>query len=362
MLEPFQGCRRPLAGLVLVALAASGCFRMDPKLRPDPGVAPLSPHDSAYGKTLEVRYLGTGGYLLQRGDHAIATGPFYSSPRWLRVGFATIKPDTALIDRLHPRLPEGTLGAILIGHAHYDHLLDVPYIARKYHPRTVIYGSPSAQRLALASEPSLKGRVVGLDDEVSRNGVPGQWQYTAGGRIRFMAIATVHNDHMIGFRVMKGKVRPNLKRVPRSAWGWKEGETLAYLIDFLGPDGKQVDFRIYYADVAPPGDTGLPPTLEEGDRHRIDLALLSLSLQWVSPGYPVVFLQAHQPRLVIGGHWESIFRNPARGPRRLRVSDIETFAKVVTAHLAPDGKWLLANPGAIYRLAPAPQAEAYRRE
>ena len=356
-MRSLQACCRPVAGLMLMVVAAGGCFRMDPRLRPDPGVLPLTPDDDAYGETLEIRYLGAGGYLLQRGDHAIATGPFYSSPHWLRVGFATIRPDTALIDSLHPRLPEGTLGAILIGHAHYDHLLDVPYIARKHHPRTVIYGSPSAQRLVLASEPSLEGRVVGLVDEVSRNGAPGQWIYTAGGRIRFMAIATVHNDHIPGLHLMQGKVRPGLKRVPRSAWRWKEGEILAYLIDFLGPDQKRIDFRIYYADVAPPGDTGLPPTLEEADQHRIDLALLALSLQWVSPGYPVVFLQAHQPRLVIGGHWESIFRNPARGPRRLRASDIETFAQVVTAHLPPDGKWSLANPGSIYRLAPEPQGE-----
>ncbi|MCK4579358.1 MAG: hypothetical protein KAU50_11250, partial [Candidatus Marinimicrobia bacterium] len=99
----------------------SGCFTATGiDVNPDEGE--LSYRHSDYKEAIQVMYLGTEGFLFRRGDAAIMGAPFYTNPGVLQVGLGWISPDTALIDWLHPRPPEIDLEAILVGHAHYDHL------------------------------------------------------------------------------------------------------------------------------------------------------------------------------------------------------------------------------------------------
>lgn len=311
----------------------------------------MAEEDPLYGRAIDIRYLGNGGYFISRGDDAILTAPHYSNPHWLRVWLWTIRPDTVLIDRFHPRMRPGSVAALLIGHAHYDHLLDVPYIARKYHPRAQLYGSRTARNLTLALEPGLKDRFTVLSREVSRNGKPGKWHYLAGGRMRFMALAAEHGPHVRGIHLMKGRIEQELPRAPRSAWFWKEGETLAYLIDFLDGDG-QVDYRIYYCDSATPDSTGFPPTLPQDENRRIDLAILSVGSAYALKEYPETFMQAWHPRQVLLGHWENFFRSPARPLQRLVHAHVKEFIRDIEPYLGDDA-WLLPYPGSTYRFLPA---------
>lgn len=348
-----QGCITVARAIVLgcLVLLILGCSGMTTKYRPDPGVSVLDPHDPAYEETIQLRYLGAGGYLIRRGSHAILTAPLYTNPSWLRVGLGWIASDTALIDQLHPATSTGEVGAILVGHAHYDHLLDVPYIARKYHPEAKIYGSRSMASLVVAAEPRLEDRVKVLEEEVARDGKPGKWFYLADSTIRFMALESAHGAHYLRIHLMKGEVKADLKRVPRWAWGWKEGETLAYLIDFLGPQGA-IDFRIHYSDAVTPDSAGFPPHFAADDAHPIDLAVLCVGSGQVTEGYPEMFMAAVKPRHVILGHWEDFFRSAVKRPRRLHSSHIKAFIAEVEVDLPPGGDWLLPKPGALYRYQP----------
>ena len=352
--RPPQRYRWRVASLLLILLAANNCWWLAIDKQPDPGFAPLDHNDPDYPTTLQVRYLGNGGYLLQVGNDVIMTAVTYTSPGIVRVGIGTIKPNTTLIDRIHPRMPLDALAGILVGHAHYDHMLDVPYIVQKFHPRTRIWGGPSVLRIAVLPPYPVGANVRVLDSQVHRRGNQGSWVRVPGTHIRFTPIATVHNDHLPHVQFMKGEWLAGLKRLPKWSMHWKEGETLAYLIDFMDNQMETVRFRVYYSDVAPPDGAGLPPVEVMMDEHPIDLALLCVGLWKVSKGYPAPFLTAHQPRLVIAGHWESIFRNPAKGPKRLFNSDLKTFATVADSLVINDNQWLLANPGSIYRLDPAP--------
>ena len=159
-------------GIVLgcLILLSIGCSGVTTRYQPKPGVPVLAPYEPAYEETIQLRYLGAGGYLIRRGKHAILTAPLYTNPGWLRVGLGWIAPDTTLIARLHPPTSPGEVGAILVGHAHYDHLLDVPYIARKYHPEAKIDGNRSMANLVVAAEPRLVDQVRVLEEEVARGG------------------------------------------------------------------------------------------------------------------------------------------------------------------------------------------------
>ena len=60
---------------VCLVLLSIGCSGVTTRYQPDPGVAVLAPHEPAYEETIQLRYLGAGGYLIRRGKHAVLTAP-----------------------------------------------------------------------------------------------------------------------------------------------------------------------------------------------------------------------------------------------------------------------------------------------
>ena len=340
------------AGMALLLVFSLGCAGIGPRILPDPGVEPLTPDDPSYEETIQVQYLGTGGNLLWRGRHGLLTAPLYSNPGLLRVGLWHIYPDTALINRLHPRFPEVKVEAILVGHAHYDHLLDVPYIARRHETAATIYGNVSMQRIVAVADPSLLDRVKVLDEELARGGRPGTWVYLADSTIRFMAIESDHGPHLFGIHAMKGEVREGLKAMPRSAWDWREGKTFAYLIDFLGPGGG-VDFRIHFQDASSHYPLGAPPDFAPPDSHRLDLAITCVDTWFQVPDYPEAPIRNHRPRHVILGHWENFFRSPLKPPwTRFSSLRLRRSIPSVLDAFAVDADWIVPLPGRVYRYRP----------
>jgi L-ascorbate metabolism protein UlaG (beta-lactamase superfamily)/enamine deaminase RidA (YjgF/YER057c/UK114 family) len=101
-------------------------------------VDPGSPFRSAAGAApLEFTYFGAAGWRITDGDVVVLVDPWPSRLKYGggghpdddRPNFARTDPawaDTALIDSL---IPEADF--ILVQHGHFDHLGDVPYIARK---------------------------------------------------------------------------------------------------------------------------------------------------------------------------------------------------------------------------------------
>jgi glyoxylase-like metal-dependent hydrolase (beta-lactamase superfamily II) len=89
---------------------------------------------------VQVRFLGVGGFLISHGGRSIMTPPLYSNPTIGEVAVSDLYPDGERIDRLlHYKVDD--LLAIVVGHSHYDHALDIPYISLKRAPKARIYGS-----------------------------------------------------------------------------------------------------------------------------------------------------------------------------------------------------------------------------
>lgn len=341
-----------VAGLVLLLIFSLGCATVSPRIIPDPGVEALAPDDSSYEETIHLQYLGTGGNLLWRGRHGLLMAPLYSNPGLLRVILWHIYPDTALINRLHPRIPGLKVETLLVGHAHYDHLLDVPHIARRHEPEAIIYGNASMKRILAVADTSLIGRVKVLDQEMARGGRPGTWFYLADSTIRFMAIESDHGPHLFGIHVMKGEVREGLKRVPRSAWGWKEGKTFAYLIDFLAEPRGPIDFRVHFQDATSHYPLGAPPDFAPPDSHQVDLLFISVGAWFEVPDYPWAVLRNHKPRHAILGHWENFFRSQCKPPKGIfyKTQLGRLIREIESEH--PDLDWIVPLPGGIYRFTP----------
>jgi L-ascorbate metabolism protein UlaG (beta-lactamase superfamily) len=92
-----------------------------------PQATPASTSSTAHRDApADLTYLGVAGWRVDDGANALLVDPFFSRTR-LEDGGAMLSPDPGLIARYAP----AHANAILVGHSHYDHLLDVPDIAKR---------------------------------------------------------------------------------------------------------------------------------------------------------------------------------------------------------------------------------------
>jgi hypothetical protein len=303
------------------------------------------------GPPLEIRYLGSGGHLIRRGPTAIMTAPFFSNPGLFRVGVGRIAPDSARIDAAVEKIiAEGgrldDVQAILVGHAHYDHLMDVPRVWSEYAPRAKIFGSLTAKHILRGFDVP-DGQIETLDSGAASRWAAGRW--VTHGDVRFMAIESEHAPHAFGIKLYGGEIREDLDRPPRRATGYREGQTFAFLIDFLDPDGS-VAFRIHYQDSASNTPLGYPPTLHGDDQQSIDVAIVCAASFSQVQGYPEGILRAVDPRYVVMGHWEDFFISQEKPPRPVPMTDVAEFVARTERALPEHAQWVLPKPHAVLRI------------
>ncbi|NKB72677.1 MAG: hypothetical protein GKR89_36870 [Candidatus Latescibacteria bacterium] len=300
----------------------------------------------AADQSLHIQYLGTGGYLIRRGADVLLTAPFFSNPSLARLAFAKITADTVRIDSILQRLePLQPARAILVGHAHYDHLMDLPHIAARHATEARIYGSQTAVNTLSAVLPA--DRLVAVDQNAGTDQTAGTWHYpTADSLCRFMALKADHAPHValgpIRLKFFKGRILQPLEQLPQRAWGWKEGRTLAYLIDFLRPDGG-IQFRLHYQDAASAPPQGFPPL----DPRPVDVAIFCVPGAEKIRAYPDSIARRLNPRHAVLGHWEDFFRPWTDNAAELRPvprTDPRDLIQSLT-EAVPHSTWTLPRPG-----------------
>ena len=89
----------------------------------------LPPSDRA----LELTYLGTAGFVLSAAERTVVLDPFVTRhPLGHLLGNKPLPSDPALVRRLIAKADD-----VLIGHAHFDHILDAPTLCQQTGARLV---------------------------------------------------------------------------------------------------------------------------------------------------------------------------------------------------------------------------------
>ncbi|TNE43235.1 MAG: hypothetical protein EP343_34060 [Deltaproteobacteria bacterium] len=272
-----------------------------------------------------VQYLGVGGVLM-RSSHRVAvlTAPFYTNPSLLHTAAGKFVAKT---ERLEKNLPpvHDVLG-LLVGHSHYDHLLEVPYIANnRIHQKTRVFLNQTGKHtIALTLPPQ---RMVAVNRFAATETQAGVWLGLPSGKpwspqskelLKILAIRSNHAPHFSALgrkiKLYNGTYRKDLKTIPQQAEQWREGQTHAFLMDWMDPkQPNKVDFRVYYNDASsdakhPEGNGHVPDAVLR--TKSVDLALLCAASHNLVDGYPEHILKHIQPKYIALIHWESFFQDP----------------------------------------------------
>lgn len=312
-------------------------------------------------KQLRLYYSGCSGFYLETENEALLHDPFLSNIT-LTKQFSTSRSDTAKIEEyLHTVFPPGqkekaSLKAILNGHCHYDHLLDIPYLF--YHRlfdygQPYLYGSDEMKRIMQAWDSvrfaERESYIQSVESFASDHDSLRGWLKIPHSQIRILPILTEHAPHYYGnILFFGGTANLESNHILKSGSAWKEGQTMAYLIDFLDAEGNKT-LRIYIQSAGANPPLGLPPT----EIDNVDIVILcAASFQYVKM-HPESLIQRLKPRLVIVSHWENFFKpleKLEQTPMVVPLTNMKKFVKrlkvAVRDSISGDTiPWIIPNPG-----------------
>lgn len=331
-------------------------------LAPTPGGTVLTVGDCAptCRDSVDLVAMGVAGYLVvpwRDTTRLVLTPPLFTNPTiwWMTLGdlwFGT-RPDTARITRRLAAMPAANadrlarVQAVLVGHGHYDHMLDLPPLAPLM-PQAVVYGSATVRNLLAPVAAFPDARRVSLESAAGGDRSRTGQAIAVGPAVRVHVLPWAHAPNVGTLTIAPGQLRAPRRTLPRTVHGWQMGTPFAYAIDVLDQAG-QVGWRFVYHDAAAGPDvqrraaeivTGLPPAAHTA------LIMTAAGFDQV-PHYPDILLAHLAPRHVVLGHWEDFFRSsetPERVVRGIRAQDlVERLSPYV------GDRWSAPRAGAITR-------------
>lgn len=238
---------------------------------------------------VRVKWLGTAGFSLEHAGFTVLFDPYITRASLLRCVVSPLVPDRDAILRHVPRAD-----AIVVGHTHFDHVLDAPLIAKTTGAR--VFGSHSAATLCHAegvpaSQVEDVQRVAGGDPIVREVGP---------FRLRF--IPSAHSRFAFGRVPAAGEIA-DCDDVPLRLGQYKCGAVFGVEITVAGK-------TLFHMGSAELVDARL-------DVKNVDLLLMCVAGWTSSRDLPERVARKLAPSAVLLSHWDDFFRAIDRPARAL---------------------------------------------
>jgi L-ascorbate metabolism protein UlaG (beta-lactamase superfamily) len=239
-----------------------------------------------------VRWLGTAGFAIEHAGWVLLIDPYLTRASIGACLSGPLAPDVAAIRRHVP-----AADAIVCGHTHFDHALDVPPIARFTGAR--VFGSRSAVALCRAGGVA-EDRLFDVESPLSR----GQCETTAEvGPFELRFVPSAHSPLLAGRVPFPGDI-VDCDQVPARMQDYRCGAVFAVIVRVGGR-------TIYHAGSANVCDDALPSVRE------VDLLLLCVAGWHTTARLPERMLRATGPSAILLSHWDNFFAPLAGGARLL---------------------------------------------
>lgn len=275
-------------GLLAVTAVAVGPVACARSARHEPSAS----HPTA----VTLTYLGAAGWRIDARQHLLLVDPYFS--RVDAEGGGPLLPKPEIIAKYAPERAD----AILVGHSHYDHLLDVPAIAKN--TGAAVVGTPSTLHVARAAGVA-EARLV----DVTASG----YAWSAGP----WSVRAVRGLHSLAGK--PSLTIPPAVTLPMNADGYAEGGVLDYAVTV---EGHTLLF-IGSANFIEAELRGVRP----------DVAVVATQLRDKIPDYTCRLMRAlDSPPLVIANHFDAHWE--PLGPKQLDIgergrADLTKFADEV---------------------------------
>lgn len=266
---------------------------------------------------IEVTYYSVGCFLIRFQETEILTDPFFSHLSFPRVAFGTTVTDPEQFDPYIPAL--ANVGTVLVGHGHYDHILDLEAAAPHLAAGAKIFGGRTLQHIYAATD--LPREIVAVNDSMATPEETGDWIHTNDNRLRILPIRSDHPNQYLFFHLFRKKLQKDATRPPTRVWDYQEGVTIAYLVDFLDPSNNGILARIYIQTSSTGYPAGYFPR-KILDEKRIDVALLAMDCANIEARGENSIINFLDPPAVVFCHWEDFFRPKRLPPREIVKVDL----------------------------------------
>ncbi|HTR52667.1 MAG TPA: MBL fold metallo-hydrolase [Kofleriaceae bacterium] len=270
---------------------------------------------------LELTWIGTAGFRLAYEGTVVWIDPYVTRlPLGALVRRRVVPPDADAIARWIDRAD-----ALLVGHTHFDHALDVPAIVRRTGCRA--YGGSSLAHL------------LGLYELGDRAVVVAPHRDYEVGPFRFHFVPSVHSKLQLGLGIpYSGELTCEHvdELVPQA---YRCGHVMGIWIEVAGT-------RFYHQ--------GSADLIEDEIRDRdVDVFLCGISGRRFTPRYVERIVARLQPRAIVPTHYDDFFRpldrdTPARFSFNVDLTgfcdDVRRASRDLPIHVLEPGKALATAP------------------
>jgi len=267
---------------------------------------------------IEVSWTGAAGLRFEAGETSILVDPYYTRVGLAHALLTPIAPDETAIVSAIPFLDK--INAVIVGHTHSDHALDVPFIVSRSNAKLV--GSSSLDTLMAAS--GLPGRTI-----TCRGGetIP----LTESASVTM--IRSTHGLVALGKVPFQGEIRSSIT-LPMKASGYRVGTAFAPKLE--------LNDMVFIHN----GSANFIESEMEG--HTCDVLFLCVAGWKKREGYPERVMDMTGPRSVVLFHYDDFSKHhkPGAKTRELPMMDMQGLIRRIKAH-APRVQVIVPEVGEV---------------
>ena len=251
---------------------------------------------------VSIRWLGTAGFVIQTPSRTVVLDPFVTRTPLLKM-LGRLVPNEALIEREIPEADD-----VIIGHSHYDHILDAPSLCVRTGARLI--GCPSACNV---------GRAGGVPEE-QLVCTEGNEDIPCGDGMIARGIPSVHG-RVYGIVPLQGTIDAPPKWPPRNR-DLRHGIVFNWYLEHQRRDGTPL--RVLHVDSA-------EFFTERVKDVRADVLCLCAIGRNYRPRYLEELVELTRPKWIVPCHWDWLFDAFDAPPRQLPGVDLEGFVREIAA-------------------------------